>query len=41
MFNRGVEIGTEEIETEDSVRVLSFNKIHLEGVGDMPDDSEE
>ena len=41
MFNRGVEIGTEEIEMEDSVRVLSYVKIHLEGIGEMPDDSEE
>jgi DNA-binding protein Alba len=41
MFNRGVEIGTEEIQTEDTVRVLSYVKIHLEGIGDMPDDSEE
>jgi hypothetical protein len=41
MFNRGIEIGTEEIDADGKTRVLSYIKIHLEGIGDMPDDSEE
>jgi DNA-binding protein Alba len=41
MVNNGVEIGTEEIEMDDSTRILSYIKIKLEGIGDMPDDGEE
>jgi DNA-binding protein len=41
MINNGVEIGTEEIEMDDKVRILSFINIKLQGIGDMPDDSEE
>jgi len=41
MFNRGIEIGTEEIDADGKVRVLSYIKIQLEGIGEMIDDSEE
>ena len=41
MVNNGVEISTEEIEVEGSIRVLSSIKILLEGIGEMPEDSEE
>lgn len=41
MVNNGIDIGTEELETEDGIRVLSFIKVRLEGIGEMADDSEE
>ncbi len=41
MVNNGVEIGTEEVETDESTRILSYIKIRLEGIGDMPEDGEE
>ena len=41
MVNNGVEISTEELEVDGSTRVLSSIKILLEGIGEMPEDSEE
>ena len=41
MVNNGVEISTEEIEVEGSTRILSAIRIVLEGIGEMPDNSEE
>lgn len=41
MVNNGVEIGTEEIDMDGSTRIISFIKIQLEGIGEMPADSEE
>ncbi|MDP6098859.1 MAG: hypothetical protein QF566_01635 [Candidatus Thalassarchaeaceae archaeon] len=41
MINNGVEISTEEIDVEGSTRVLSSIRIVLEGIGEMPDNSEE
>jgi len=41
MVNKGVEISTEEIEVEGSTRILSAIRIVLEGIGEMPDNSEE
>jgi DNA-binding protein len=40
MNNKGVEIGTEKVEMEDTTRIMSFIKIQLEGVGDFPSDEE-
>ena len=40
MKNKGIEIGTEEIEMDDHTRTLSYIKIHLEGVGDLPSEDE-
>jgi len=41
MVNNGVNIGTEELESDEGMRVLSYVKIQLEGIGEMAVDSEE
>tara|TARA_A100001037_G_scaffold127533_1_gene115478 strand:- start:815 stop:1129 length:315 start_codon:yes stop_codon:yes gene_type:complete len=40
MVNNGVEIGTEQLDSEGVTRTLSFIKIQLEGIGDLPDEEE-